>query len=106
MEYYKPVTVNNYLKLKESLDKRGVKLVCVQYPMRSVESLKKIFKDKGEGIFFVDNEAIFKEEVNKSGFKEVFRDMFAGDFGHCTNKGNRLLAENIAGVILKEVFDK
>jgi hypothetical protein len=32
--------------------------------------------------------------------------MFAGDFGHCTDKGNRLLAENIATVILKEVFGR
>ena len=32
-------------------------------------------------------------------------DMFGGDFGHCTVKGNRLLAENVARVILKEIFD-
>jgi len=32
--------------------------------------------------------------------------MFGGDFGHCTHKGNRLLAENIANVIFKEVFSK
>jgi len=32
--------------------------------------------------------------------------MFGGDFGHCTPKGNRLLATNIADVILKEVFHK
>jgi len=34
------------------------------------------------------------------------RDMFGGDFGHCTQKGNKLLAGNIADVILKEVFGK
>jgi hypothetical protein len=32
--------------------------------------------------------------------------MFAGDFGHCTVKGNTLLAQNIADVILREVFNK
>jgi lysophospholipase L1-like esterase len=32
--------------------------------------------------------------------------MLGGDFGHCTPKGNRLLAENIAQTILKEVFHK
>jgi hypothetical protein len=31
-------------------------------------------------------------------------DMFGGDFGHCTEKGNQLLAQNIADTILKEVF--
>jgi len=42
--------------------------------------------------------------VKSTGYKEVFRDMFSGDFGHCTEKGNRLLAGNIAAVILKELF--
>lgn len=46
------------------------------------------------------------EYFNKASYKEYFGDMFAGDFGHCTKKGNRLLAENIANVILKEVFGK
>ncbi|MEK6727174.1 MAG: tetratricopeptide repeat protein, partial [Candidatus Omnitrophota bacterium] len=99
------VTVNNYRKLKEILDKRGIKLVCVQYPMRSIDPLKKIF-EKDEGVIFVDNETIFKEMVKKSGPKEVFLDMFGGDFGHCTPKGNRLLAQNIADAILRAVFNK
>jgi len=87
------------------LDKRGIKLVCVQYPMRNVELLKIIF-EPGQGIIFVDNESIFKEAVNKSSYNEYFRDISGGDFGHCTAKGNRLLAGNIASVILKEVFKK
>jgi len=103
--YYNSVSAGNYRKLKEILDKRGVRLVCAQYPMRSVAPLKKIFEDYKD-VFFVDNDISFKEIVKKSGLKEVFLDMFAGDFGHCTAAGNRLLAENIAGVILKEVFNK
>ena len=100
---YNPVTVSNYRKIKEILDQRGIKLVCVQYPMRNVEPLKKIF-ERNQGVIFVDNESLFKEVVKKSGLKEVFMDMFGGDFGHCTTNGNRLLATNIANVILKEVF--
>ena len=103
--YYNLLTVNNYRKLKQILDKRGIRLVCVQYPMRNVEPLKRIF-EKDEGVIFVDNETIFKEAVKKSGLKEVFKDMFGGDFGHCTPKGNRLLARNIADTILKEIFGK
>ena len=105
LEYYNFITVNNYRKLKEILTKRGIKLVCVQYPMRSTDPLKKIF-GKDEGVIFVDNKTIFKEMVKRSGLKEVFLDMFGGDFGHCTQKGNKLLATNIADVILKEVFNK
>ncbi|MFA5168156.1 MAG: tetratricopeptide repeat protein [Candidatus Omnitrophota bacterium] len=103
--YYFPVTINYYRKLKEILDKRGIKLVCVQYPMRHVKPLKEIF-EKDEGVIFVDNEGIFKEALKKVSRKEYFRDMFAGDFGHCTEKGNQLLAENIANVILREVFHR
>jgi len=54
----------------------------------------------------VDNERIFKETVSNDGYEAYFKDAFAGDFGHCTEKGNRLLAENIANTIIKEVFHK
>nr|MBU1328568.1 hypothetical protein [Candidatus Omnitrophota bacterium] len=75
--------------------------------MRNIAPLKKIFKEEMEGsIVFVDNERIFKDAVKDKGYKEYFNDMFDGDFGHCTPKGNKLLAENIASTILKEVFNK
>jgi tetratricopeptide (TPR) repeat protein len=104
-KYYAPVTVNNYRKLKEILDRKGIKLVCMQYPLRGVGPLKRIFR-KDDGVIFVDNERVFKEAVKRSGYKEYFRDMFGDDFGHCTQKGNELLAQNIADVILKEVFSR
>ena len=102
---YSSVTIDNYHRLKEILDKRGIRLVCVQYPMRSVEPLKEIFEGE-PGVLFVDNERAFKEAVAQGGYKEYFDDMFGGDFGHCSRNGNRLLAKNIADVILKEVFGK
>jgi len=104
--YYRPITADNYHKLKAALDERGITYVCMQYPMRGIEPLKKIFQDNPQGIIFVDNERVFKEAVNKAGYREYFLNIFGGDFGHCTPKGNRLLAENAAKVILKEVFDK
>ncbi len=101
-----PATISNYLRLKEILDKRGVRLACVQYPMRSIEPLKDIFRGREGSVIFIDNEKVFKEAVRKDGYHEYFWDMFGGDFGHCTNKGNRLLAENIATILLKEVFGR
>jgi hypothetical protein len=74
--------------------------------MRSLAPLKNLFQDNDQGIVFVDNENIFKNAVRKDGPGVYFKDMFGGDFGHCTDKGNRLLAENIANTILKEVFKK
>lgn len=40
-KWHDPIVTNNYLKLKEMLDIKGIRLVCVQYPMLSIESLKK-----------------------------------------------------------------
>lgn len=104
-EYYNPVTISNYIKLKQALDKRKIRLVCVQYPVRSIVPLKKIFEGQ-EGIIFVDNEQIFKTAILREGYRKYFRDMFAGDFGHCTPKGNKLLAENIASVIVAKLFNR
>jgi len=103
--YYNSLTVNNYRKLKIILDRRKIQYVCCQYPLRSIEPLKRIFKEE-KGVIFVDNEQIFKEALLKASQEEYFSDMFAGDFGHCTHRGNRLLAGNIADTILKEVFKK
>ena len=54
----------------------------------------------------MDNERIFTEAVKKEGLQAYFSDMFGGNFGHCTPKGNKLLGENIAAAILKNVFQE
>jgi hypothetical protein len=105
MHYYNPETRDNYLKLKSVLDKRGIKLVCMEYPVRSVKPLKEMFPIRND-IVFIDNEKIFKDALKDNSYEALFKDIFAGDFGHCTEKGNRLLAKNIAEVILKAVFNK
>ena len=105
LEDYAAVTVSNYRKLKEILDRKGIKLVCAQYPMRNVEPLKRIF-GSDKNVVFVDNNNLFREAVRQSGYKNYFTDMFAGDFGHFTKKSDKLLAQNIADVILREVFNK
>lgn len=103
LQHYNPLTFKNYLGIKDILDKYGIKLICVQYPMRSISPLIEIFQGK-RGIIFVDNEKLFKDAVKKTGYNDYFVDMFAGDFGHCTRKGNKLLVEHIADTILKESF--
>lgn len=103
-ENYNPVTYANYRALGELLRKNGIILVCAQYPLRSIIQLKEIFRGSSEGIIFVDNEKTFEGAVMRDGYATYFYDVFAGDFGHCTPEGNRLLAENIAYVILQEAF--
>jgi len=100
---YSDLTIRNYRRLKEVLDKKRIRLVCAQYPMRKIWPLKRLFSSR-DGIIFVDNEAVFKEAVNTISYSDYFTDRFAGEFGHCTPKGNKLLADNIARTILNEVF--
>jgi len=107
LEYCNSMTIHNYQKLKDILDKRKIKFVCMQYPLRSIVPLKNIFSpEERKTIVFVDNEGAFKEALRKTGYSVYFQDVFAGDFGHCTAKGNRLIAENIFQTILSEIFGK
>lgn len=97
---FNPVTRKNYRILKEKVERAGAKLMCVQYPVRSAQQLKRMLTDY-ESIIFVDNERIFKEALLHGKYTDYFEDSFAGDFGHCTKKGNNLLAQNIAKAVLK-----
>jgi tetratricopeptide (TPR) repeat protein len=103
LHFINPITRQNYQGLQDIAGKRNIKLISVQYPMRPVDVLKKMLRAE-PGTVFVDNEGIFKEAVKREGYKEYFVDIFGGDFGHFTSKGSRLLAENVARVILKEFF--
>jgi len=104
LRYYNSATRHNYRKFKEIVVQRGIKMVAVQYPVRSVEPLKKLFEST-QGIIFVDNERVFKDVLSYESYDDYFDDCIGGEFGHATAKGNRLLAGNIANMILKEVFN-
>jgi tetratricopeptide (TPR) repeat protein len=106
LKEYDSVLTDNYRRLQEMLGRRGIQLVCVQYPMRSLAPLKKMFQGRERGVIFVDNEKVFKDAVKRSSMQDYFVDRFGGDFGHCTLKGKELLAETIAGVLRREYFRK
>jgi len=97
------MTRGNYHRMKAVTDQHGVALVAVQYPVRSLDSLQAIFAGM-EGVVFVDNEASFREALAELAYDALFWHNCYGDFGHCTQAGNRLLAENVAEVLLAEVF--
>lgn len=100
----KKTTADNYNKLMEILSRRGIPLVAVQYPVRPLDSLKAMLGGVHKGLYYVNNEEDFKRGVDESGYSEYFVDIFAGDFGHMTLKGKRLLSKNIADVIEKKVL--
>lgn len=90
----------NYRALVRAVAKRKIPLLCVQYPVRSIRPLRMMLSGE-QGIVFVDNERLFKEAIAQGRYDEYFVDCWAGDFGHCTDRGNRLLAENIARTIFR-----
>jgi hypothetical protein len=97
--YTNPATRRNFQAMAGIIGTRGGRLVVVQYPLRRLAPLEELFEGKND-IIFVDTEQVFREALNESSYEIYFKDRFGGDFGHCTRKGNRLLAETIGGAIL------
>ncbi|MEI8218750.1 MAG: tetratricopeptide repeat protein, partial [Elusimicrobiota bacterium] len=102
---YSVKTQNNYRELRNILEMQHIKLISVEYPMRPVQPLMDMLSHSKD-IVFVDNEKSFKDGVKIDGYDAYFVDNFEGSFGHCTYKGNRLLAENIADAIINKYFLK
>ncbi|HSV42984.1 MAG TPA: GDSL-type esterase/lipase family protein [Candidatus Bathyarchaeia archaeon] len=98
-EFYAPMTVHNYNEILKILAARHIPVMCMQYPLRDIEPLKKIFW-KDYPIIFVENKKNFQAALEKTDYYKLFSDSFAGDFGHCTKKGNALIAQHLAEVIL------
>jgi lysophospholipase L1-like esterase len=100
----KRMTTRNYRRLRALLRERGVRLVAVQYALRKVDPLRQMLDDD-PAVVFVDNDAIFREALRNAPYERYFTDAFAGDFGHMTAEGNRLLAENVARAIRARLLD-
>ncbi len=99
---YTPLTRENFQKLKITLEKKKIQLFVMQYPMRDIAPLKELLPSVGD-IVFLENKRNFMEAVSQTKYDDYLTDRFAGDFGHCTPKGNALLAQHAADVILKNL---
>jgi len=81
----------------------NILFIAMQYPILSIEQLKNDLKNSPyyNKLIFISNEENFKQALKTHKTEEIFTDRFAGDFGHCTELGNTLIAENVAETILK-----
>jgi len=93
-------TAINYIKLSKICNHNNIKLIAMQYPVRSIKPLQEMLKNQNN-ITFISNENNFKQALQRYKLEDIFVDRFAGDFGHCTDLGNTLIAENVAETILK-----
>jgi lysophospholipase L1-like esterase len=87
-------TQSNYKKIITRIKESGATAIAMQYPMLSVKPLKALLSET-EPDAFIDNEQVFKKAVLENGYNQVFYDAFAGSFGHTTDLGNQIIAENI-----------
>jgi len=99
---WRPSTERNYRTLVQIVGRRGIRLVAMQYPLRPVASLRAMLGDP-PGVVFVSNDAPFRDALRRAPWETWFTDSFAGDFGHTTPAGSRLLAESAARAILRDV---
>lgn len=86
---------------------KKTQVIAMQYPTLPVEILKKeLIKSKYyDRLIFISNEENFTKALNIYKTEEIFSDMFGGSFGHCTELGNTIIAENVANTILN-LYDK
>jgi tetratricopeptide (TPR) repeat protein len=98
-------TQTSYQKLRQLAEREQFDIVCMQYPVRSVEPIKRMVGE-GKGIYFLSNEDNFKKVLESERYDHIFTDIFAGDFGHCTDKGNQLIAKNLAQLIERDILSQ
>ncbi|MBR3627960.1 MAG: hypothetical protein IKN42_03825 [Elusimicrobia bacterium] len=96
-----------YEKILDSVIPEGIIYIAMQYPVRDIGSLQKIIEKTkyADSVFYISNKNVFRTALKEDNRKDIFRDLFAWDFGHCTKYGNMLIANNLAQVI-KIILDE
>ncbi len=94
------VTAASWQALREVTARSGVALVALQYPLRDVESLRRMLGGAAD-VTFVENVDNFRSALSSHGYDGVFVDRFAGDFGHSTEIGNRLIADRLVEQVFR-----
>ncbi len=103
-------TKQNYINTIDYIYEFNKKILIMpmQYPTLSVENLKEILKDSKyyDNFVFISNEENFTQALKTHKREEIFRDnfgeSFGQNFGHCTELGNTIIAENAAKTILDQ----
>lgn len=107
LKYPREQTYNLYKLIVDKLVDNNIKVLSMQYPVRSIKPLKQMLKNEEyyDRIIFINNENNFKDLLKTKQFKEVFEDQFAGDFGHYKQDGSVLIAENVIARLEKIIIN-
>ena len=96
-------TYNLYKLILKKLIGNNIKVICMQYPVRSIKPLQNQLQNEPyyDKITFISNEKLFKDALIKHKFEDLFIDQFGGDFGHCKYLGDLMIAENVVNTLEK-----
>ena len=92
-----PQTARNINDMVDITFKNGIDFIFVQYALRETDILKDAIE---RDVVYFSNYEIFLELLKKYDYDELFSDNYAGDFGHATTFGNRIIADNVARQLL------
>lgn len=92
----------NYRKIYQTANRHNIQLIAMQYPMRDITILKDLFLPlEADDIIFVHNTPSFENALKTHDYSQLFIDNFAGNFGHFTNLGAKIAAQNAASGVSK-----
>ena len=92
----------NFLEILDIASRNNVKFVSTQYPFLPNVGLKKLAQNS-EDIIWVENIENFEKALKENSFGDLFIDHFSKSFGHFTEKGAQIIAENIFQAIEPEL---
>ncbi|MCM2326246.1 MAG: GDSL-type esterase/lipase family protein [Candidatus Woesearchaeota archaeon] len=94
----KPITETQYNLIWKELNKKGISYIAMQYPLEDPGIIAGYFKD-GTRPIIIGNKENFEQSLLDHDYEELFVDRFAGNFGHTTRMGNKLIAKNLAETV-------
>ncbi len=94
LKEYTDITEQNILTIEKELLKRGIRLIVLGYPRKGF-----LFNHRLDNVVYLDLSKIF----NKIDIAHRHK-LFAADNSHCSDEGNRIIAENLA-IHVRNAFD-
>ncbi|MBR9679064.1 MAG: hypothetical protein GON13_02245 [Nanoarchaeota archaeon] len=95
----------HYNTLHKKIQEKNIIYFAMQYPTLNIQEIKNYFTLEDQTkIIFISNKENFEEYLKQGKYDELFYDSFGKSFGHATKKGNIMIAENVAKIILD--YDK
>ncbi|HII17062.1 TPA: tetratricopeptide repeat protein [Candidatus Woesearchaeota archaeon] len=98
--FYNALTKESYERVYSLSQEHDALLIAMQYPLLPI-SVMKLYFENDERILFVENDQNFRNALGNSTYDDLFVDNFFGVFGHCTKRGNELIAMNVEQAISK-----